>query len=226
MSTIWLIAQKELRQSLHGMLAYLLALIFVISLPLPLLWLDLRTNIFLNGQVDLNAFFGVLPVYFLVFIPALAMRAWSEERGRGTIEMLLTLPISESQLVLGKFLGFFVLLLSCILLTLPIPFLIAQMGDLDWGPVIGGYIGVAFMAAASLAIAMFAGSFTRAPVQAFILALLLLALASFVQIPELSLHQRFANIARGLIDTKDLAYYVITTLLFLHLNILVFKGRR
>ncbi len=226
MRTLFLIAKKEIDHGLNSQVAYLLVLIFVISLPVPLFWTDTRSNLFLGGQADLRVFFRMLPLFLMVFVPALAMRTWAEERHAGTIETLLTFPIRERDLVLGKFLGNYLLLCACLLATITIPILVAQMGELDWGPVIGGYCGALLLAACCLAVSMLTGALTRNQVTAFVSSFLVLALAMFTNFSELNPHARFLSIARGVIDSRDLVFYLLSTWFFLYLNVKLLSFRR
>jgi ABC-2 type transport system permease protein len=219
MNTVWLVAKKEIAHGLNSQMAYVLALIFVIAMPVPIYWTNTPSNVFLNGNADLRFFFTMLPLYLMVFIPAMAMRAWAEERHKGTMEMLLTLPLRTRDLVLGKFLGYYLMIAVSLLGTFMVPVLLADLGNIDWGPIIGGYLGGLLLAASCLAIAMFAGALTRHQVTAFICGFLLLAVLMLINVPEFNLHGRFANVAGGVIDTRDLGFYLICTAVFLYLNI-------
>ncbi len=226
MTAVWRIARKELAHTFNSTLAYLIALVFVIALPVPIFWSASAANIFLSGQTDLRPLFGLLPIFLMVFTPALAMRAWGEEYHLGAIETLMTLPIKDGSLTLGKFLGVFILAGACLLATAPIPILVSKLGDLDWGPVIGGYCGALLLAAACCSAALTASAFARNQSTAFVLSLLTLAALMFVDILAINFHARFTNLARGVIDTRDVVFYLSATALFLFLNAMIVKGRR
>ncbi len=223
MRMVLLIAAKEVRHGLNSRFAYLLVLIFSLTLPIPVFWSNGASNVFLNGQATLNPFFAALPLFLMVFIPALAMHSWAGERGAGTLELLLSYPIREHELVLGKFLGNYLVCVACLLGTLMVPILVADLGNLDPGPVIGGYLGALLLAAACLAICLFVGSFTSNHITAFILGILVLASMMFISLPELNLHNRFVSVARGVLDSRDLIFYLCVTCLFLYLNIVRLK---
>ena len=112
--TLLLIARRELAHHLNSGLAPILLLVFVIAMPIPIYWANTPTNLFINGHVDLRAFFAMFPLYLMVLVPCLAMRTWSEERAQGTLETLLTMPLGETELVLGKFLGNYLLLVVAV----------------------------------------------------------------------------------------------------------------
>ena len=213
------VAAKELRHALNSQVAYLLVGVFVIATPIPIFWSSGASNIFLNGQASLTAFFGILPLFLAVLVPALAMQTWASERGSGTLELLMSFPLRERDLVLGKFLGTYLIILTCLLGTLLVPLLVAQLGDLDLGPVFGGYAGALLLAAACLAVCMFVGSFTRNHITAFILGLLALLILMSHNLPALNFHGRFVHIARGVLDSRDLSFYLVVTIGFLYLNI-------
>jgi len=209
------VAAKELRHALDSQVATIVVLVFVIAPALPVFWMNGAGNVFLTGQADLTNFFGTLPFLLAVLVPALAMRAWAEERARGTDELLASMPLSSGDLVLGKFLALLTITALCLLGTVSLPILVAGLGDLDRGPVIGGYLGALLLAATALSIALFVGTLVRNQVTAFVLSLLALAVGVFVQVRALNLHERFVNIARGVIDSRDLGFYLGLTALFL-----------
>ncbi|MDJ0839014.1 MAG: ABC transporter permease subunit [Acidobacteriota bacterium] len=213
------VAAKEVRHALNSQFAVILALIFVIALPVPVYWSNSATNVFVSGLADLTPFFGQLPLFLMVFIPALAMRAWAGERGAGTYELLMSYPLRPRDLVLGKFLGNFALCAFCLLATLAVPILLNRIGNPDHGPIIGGYAAALLLSAACLSAALFVGSLTRNHITAFILAFLVLAMLMFVNLPAVNFHARFTNIARGIVDTRDLAFYGLVTVGFLYLNV-------
>jgi len=226
MNILWLVALKEMRHGLNSQFAYLLFLVFVVSPAIPLFWSATHHNVILSGQADLQAFFGMLPLMLIVFVPALVMRVWAEERRSGTLEILMSLPLDEGHLVLGKFLGNLILCGGCLAGTWVFPVLVAAMGPLDWGPVIGGYFGAFLLSAACLAICTFAGSLTHSQITAFILGFLMLAALMFLPLPAFNLHSRFVNTARGVLDSRDICFYLIVTALFLCLNTQFLKLKR
>jgi ABC-2 type transport system permease protein len=127
---------------------------------------------FARGQADLRGLFEAVPLLMLLLVPALTMRLWAEEAKQGTIEVLLTLPAKDHELVSGKFLASWALLGVGLALTLPLPFTVAGLGRLDWGPVWGGYVGALLLGAAYLAVGQFVSALTENQILAFILALL------------------------------------------------------
>src|SRR5262249_59238402 len=166
----------------------------------------------------------------ILLVPALTMRLWAEERKQGTIEVLLTLPARDHELVAGKFLASWALLAAGLALTLALPIAISFLGRLDWGPVVGGYVGALLLGAAYLALGPLLSASTENQILAFILALLVcLALfgigteafaglfadrtASLLR--AVGTGSRFQSIARGVIDVRDLLYYASLTAFFL-----------
>jgi ABC-2 type transport system permease protein len=165
---------------------------------------------------------------------------WSEEKKQGTVEVLLTMPLREEEVVLGKFLAGCLLLLVTLLFTLPIPVILAVIGDPDPGPIWGGYLGSLFMGAAYLAMGLFASSVTENQIVAFILAVVLCFLFYFcgfftVQgilpgvlesfFSKLSVYRHFLSIQRGVLDSRDIIYYLSMIVFFLYLNVFVLRRR-
>lgn len=176
---------------------------------------------FLVGEASLRGFFDAAPLVFIFFAPAIAMRLLAEEKKSGTIALLITFPVRDWEVVLGKFFAALGVLGIGVLLTLAYPITISRMGDLDWGAVIGGYLGLLLMGGAYLAIGVMASSWTRNQVVAFIVAfaicfalflvgkLIPLLPPSLAGVLEyISIDAHFANIARGVIDTRDVVYYL------------------
>ncbi|MDP6929973.1 MAG: ABC transporter permease [Planctomycetota bacterium] len=198
-----------------------------------------------GSQAGMQGFFGLLPFVFVVFIAALTMRLWAEERKLGTLELLMTFPVTTGQIIAGKFLAGLAYLALVLLLTLGIPIVMSAHGNLDWGPVFCAYIGSLLMASAYLSVGMFASSITRDQIIALLfafvvlLALYLMGNPSFLTILEgvlpswlvsilggISTFKYFGSIARGVLDTRDLVYYACFTGFFLYANALVLQGRR
>ena len=194
-------------------------------------------NFFERGQADLQAFFNFHPWLYLFLIPAISMRLWSEERRSGTIELFLTLPISIGQAVLGKFLAAWAFVGIALVLTFPIWITVNVLGEPDNGIVLAGYIGSLMMAAGYLAIGACVSAITKSQVIAFVVA----AAACFVftvsgtpmvlaffagwapqgvveAIAGFSFLTHFAAISRGVIDLRDVVYFVSLVAAFLFAN--------
>ncbi|MFH0840618.1 MAG: ABC transporter permease subunit [bacterium] len=234
--TISILFKKELMAYFNSPIAYIFIGIFLIVGN----WLFMNP-FFINNQVSMRTYFITLPWIFLFLAPAITMRLWAEEKRSGTIEFLLTLPITNWQLVLSKFLGAFVFLAVSLVLSLSIPITIFYLGDLDLGPVIGGYLGALFLGGAYLAIGMFVSSMTKNQIIAFITGLVVCFIffvigAEFVLnytsgllsdvLKFLGMGNRFSSIARGVLDSKDLIFYGTFVFLFLWLNVKVLEKRK
>ena len=182
-----------------------------------------------------------IPLLMLLLVPALTMRLWAEEEKQGTIEVLLTLPIKDHELVAGKFLASWGLLAAGLALTLPLPFTVMTLGNLDWGPVIGGYVGALLLGAAYLAVGQFVSALTENQILAFIVALFVClglygigteVFTGFFSdrvgavLRDLGTGSRFESISRGVIDLRDLLYYFSITLFFLALSVGALRVKR
>ncbi|RLC39215.1 ABC transporter [Candidatus Falkowbacteria bacterium] len=202
-------------------------------------WLFFK-NFFLIEQASLRAYFDLLPWIFLFISPAITMRLWAEEKKSGTIEFLLTLPVTDWQVVLAKFLGSLAFMFIALVLTVTLPISVALLGNIDLGPVIGGYLGALFLGGAYLALGLFISSITKNQIIAFILGLVACFIAfiigaDFVLIgaPQfmvpvlkfLGLGSHFYNIAKGVIDSKDIIYYLSFIFIFLWLNVRIIESR-
>ena len=190
------------------------------------------TTFFLQNRANMRNFFSLLPILFSFFIPALTMRLYSEEKKSGSIETLMTLPVTELQVVTGKFLAAFIS--SAIMLAPTLLYLVSILffGKPDIGPIIGGYIGAIFLCAAFSAIGVFASSVTKNQLTAFFVAFMICivltmidAFLIFLPAPILSLlqfisaNEHFTSISRGIIDTRDLIYFISLTALFFCLTV-------
>lgn len=238
MKPLWIIARREFSAYFTSPIAY----VYLITFLVVTTWIFFRT-FFLFGQADMRPFFGLMPWVFLFFVPAVAMGKWAEERRQGTLEILFTLPIRDRDIVLAKFSAGLSLITTALLLTLPIALTVAAVGDLDWGPVIGGYLGLLFLGGAYLSIGLVLSACTENQIVAFILGVvtgfgllmvgtpLIVGGASglFTQaLQYLGLGSHFESIARGVIDSRDVIYYLSTIgfFLFLNLKVLETKARR
>jgi len=236
MQNITAILKKEFRSYFNSPIAYIFITFFLgISA-----WLFFQ-NFFLVNQAEMRGFFGLMPWIFLFFIPAVTMKLWSEEKKIGTIEILMTLPIRDYEVVVGKFLASFALLAVTVLLTLVIPFSVMSLGNPDVGTLIAGYIGLLLMGGAYIAIGFFASTLTENQIIAFIIGIvvclvLLLIGEDFVlfKTPNwlfpifsyLGLGAHYSSILRGVLDSRDIIYYLSLIGFFLYLSTLAVESRK
>jgi gliding motility-associated transport system permease protein len=235
------IMRRELKSYFLSPIAYVFGVLF-----LGLLMFFASVSLVRNGsQADLQAFFGLLPLVFLFFLPALTMRLWAEERKLGTLELLMTFPVRISQLVAGKFVAALVYLAVVLVFTIGLPLTLSVYGALDWKPVLGQYLATLMMASSYIAVGMFWSSMTRDQIIALLLAMVTLLGLYFIGMPPfldlfgalvppvvldiiggISPYKYFQSISYGVIDTRDLVYYVSFCGFFLYANALVLQGRR
>lgn len=222
------IYRKEMRAYLMSPIPYVLIVIFTAFMGW---WMFVASDFFLFRQAQMDGFFGVLPVVFIFLVPAISMRLWSEEKREGTLETLLTFPIRPWQVVVGKFLAAWTLLFFCLLGTLIIPITIANLGDLDWGPVIGGYLGALLLGGALLAMGLWVSALSGHQIVSFlvagVLSFVLVILGYFASrvggelrhvLEQISIASRYEAIGRGVVDLRDIIYFVSFTVFFLYLN--------
>lgn len=209
------IARRELRSYFNSPVAYIVVTVFLVIAGFLFF-----TQALLDGQATIRPLFDITPLLFVFIAPAITMRLLAEERRSGTFQLLITLPLRDRDVVLGKFLGALGLLATAVALTLVYPLTLSRLGDLDQGAVVGGYLGLVLMGGSYLALGLMASAWTRNQIVAFIVAFAISfalfmmgrmsahvppALAPVVEYLSLSSH--FENIARGVIDTRDLLYY-------------------
>lgn len=231
MGTTLAVARREFRSFFNSPVAYIVLGGFLLTAG----WLYFST-LFVAGQASLRGFFAVAPVLFVVFAPAVTMRLLAEERKSGTLELLLTLPVHDWQVVGGKFLAAMGMVGVGLLLTLPYPLSVAALtapgASFDWGPVVMGYVGLVLLASSFLALGLWASALSRNQIVGFIVGLLLCfafyAVDKFaVVLPQtlaalfqyLSVDYHFDNIARGVLDTRDVLFYVTLTTVGLGLTV-------
>lgn len=227
MSKIWVITKRELLAFFDSLTAYIMLIAFLGFSGL-FTWLY-GADIFYTKQASLQGFFGVSFWTLFFFIPALTMRQFAEENKTGTIELLLTRPISDWQVILGKFLATLLLITIALILTLPYYITVARLGNIDHGATIMGYIGLLLISATYASIGLFASSVSNNQIVGFLLALAIGILFHFVfgflatatsgflseVLYFLSIGAHFESISRGVIDTKDIIYFL--SLIFLGL---------
>jgi ABC-2 type transport system permease protein len=230
------------RKELEGYFGSPMALIFVGAFLAATLfsffWVD---TFFARGIADVRPLFRWMPVLMIFLVAALTMRQWSEEQRSGTLEVLLTLPVPPIQLVMGKFLAVMALVAVSLVLTIFLPITVGMLGNLDWGPVFGGYLAAILLAAAYAAIGLFVSSRTDNQIVALISTVLLgglLYLAGSGGVTDfvgdavgeilraIGSGSRFESIQRGVVDLRDLIYYLSLTGVFLSLNIASLNSKR
>ena len=230
------ILKRELSGYFNSPIAYIFITVFLGLSS----WLFFK-GFFVIGEASMRPFFGLLPWIFLFFIPAVTMRLWAEEKKVGTMELLMTLPVTDAEAVMGKFLASFAFLILTLLLSLIIPIMVAVLGDPDPGQIVGGYVGAALLGAAFLAIGLFISSLTQNQIVAFIVSVvvifgLFILGEDFVLfgIPEwlvpvfsfVGLGRHFESISRGVLDSRDIIYYLSVVVFFLYLNIKSVESRK
>lgn len=238
MSSILVVARKELHSLFNSAVAYIVITLFLGILSL---WFFSVHQFLARDVASLRGYFGLVPLLFVVLLPALTMRSWAEETRSGTQELLLTLPFSEAQLVAGKFLGALLLVALMLLLTLPVPLTVVPLGFFEIGEIAGQYAGTLLLATAGLAVGQFVSACSRNQISAFLLSALALLLFSLIHVVNavvllprgmaglvnhLSFSYHYQSFERGLIDTRGVAYYLLVTALFLYLNTKVLVLRK
>ncbi len=210
------IFNKEFKAYFVSPIAYIVISVFLIVTG----WFFF-TTFFLYNQATLRNFFALLPTIFSFVVPAVTMRLFSEELNVGSYETLLTLPVTFQDVILGKFLAAVVFVAAMLIPTLAYPVAISFLGQLDWGPVLGGYVGALLLGAAFSAIGLFASSLTRNQIIAFILSMAICFSLTLIDNmlfllpqPVLSLMQymgtnfHFQNISKGILDSRDILYFL------------------
>lgn len=230
------IMHKELRGYFNSPLAYIFITVFLVFTS----WLFFR-GFFINNTASLRPFFSILPWVFLFLIPAMTMRLWAEEQKMGTMEVLLTAPITEWEAALGKFMASFAFLIITLLFSMILPVLLFFAGEPDWGTIVGGYFGSILLGGVYLALGLWISSLTNNQIIAFIFSVFFSFILFIISEPivlntaptflisflkYLGMASHFNSILRGVIDTRDLIYYVTLIALFLYLNVTSLNSRK
>lgn len=240
MTAIWRIFRKETQGYLQSPATYIFLTTFVLVSFVLFFTLG---RFFQSRFVSLDTFFALLPWYFLFLIPAIAMRVWAEEKRAGTDELLLTLPVRDYEVVIGKYLAALGLIVVALLLTLPLAGIMQYFADkaspLDWGPIYTSYFAAVLLGAAFLAAGTWASSLTRNQIVAFIVgcavcfALFLIGLPVIMEripggqaILPWSLYTKYSSMYRGVVDLSDVVACLSYTSFFLFLNIRAIESRK
>ena len=229
MNPTWVIAKRELDSYFDSLVAYILLVAFL-GFTGFFTWLGI-SDIFFRKQADLQVFFSIAQWTLLVFIPAITMRQFAEEKRTGTIELLLTKNVSDRQVVVGKFLSCLLMVAIALAFTLPYYYSVSQLGNIDHGATIAGYFGLLLLSAAFISIGLFASSISNNQIVAFLLALFISFffhlmfdiigssltgwLGNLVNMFSTSDH--YYSISRGVLDTKDIIYFASIIILGLFL---------
>jgi len=238
MKASWIIAKKELSGFFDSLVAYILLIAFL-GFSGFFTWLY-GADIFYHKQASLDTFFNVALWSLFFFIPAITMRQFAEERKTGTIELLLTKRLTDRQLVIGKFLACLLLVGIALAFTLPYYVAVARLGNIDHGSTITGYLGLILMSSAYIAIGLLASSLTNNQIVAFLMALLIGVVFQFIIgslgsgeqgwlgsiLSDLSIPRHFESMSRGVIDSKDVLYFLSLTFLGLMLTELIVSKRK
>ncbi|HBX52744.1 MAG: ABC transporter permease [Bacteroidetes bacterium RIFOXYB2_FULL_35_7] len=227
MKQIWIITKRELKAFFDSLMAYIMIVAFL-GFTGFFTWLY-GADVFFINQASLQSFFSISYWTLFFFIPALTMRLIAEENKSGTIELLLTKPVNDWQVVMGKFLGTLLLILIALAMTIPYYFTVSSIGKIDHGAVWSGYLGLILMSATYISIGLFASSITSNQIIAFLLAIFIgiifhiifdVLASSFTGLlggifSYLSINSHYESISRGVIDSKDLIYFLSLTFICL-----------
>lgn len=241
MNKTLVLASKEFRGYFSSWLAYIFIAIFVTASAVTFFYLD---PFFSNGRAEVRGFFAWLPLTLAILVPGLTMRQWAKENEMGSIELLMTLPAKTHELVMGKFLGTLSFVAVALVFTFGIPITASVFGDLDWGPVIGGYAAAILLGGVYVALGLFVSSCFNDQFPALLVGWLACGILAAMshdavlswasRLPEivtesmsfLGLWSRFRAIERGVLDFRDLAYYLACVAVFLYLNVCRLRARR
>ena len=242
MANVWIIYKRELSAYFGTPIAYVFLAIFVFLSGIFAFYIG---NFFERGQADLQAFFQFHPWLYLFLIPALSMRLWAEERRAGTIELLFTLPVTMTEVVLGKFLAAWKFTAIALSLTFPLWITVNYLGDPDNGVILAGYLGSLLMAGAFLAIGSCISALTRNQVIAFVVSgvvCLGFVLSGFPLVLDFvgaiapaivvdavrsfSFLTHFQAIGKGVLDAGDVIYFASLIVFWLFLNAVVIEWRK
>lgn len=242
MRNVWIITKREFSSFFATPVAYVFIAIFLILSSIFTFFIG---NLFERGQADLLPFFNFHPWLYLFLVPAIAMRTWAEERKSGSIELLMTLPVSTGEAVIGKFLAAWGVLALALALTFPLWLTVNYLGEPDNGIIIAAYIGSWLMAGAFLAISMCMSAMTKNQVVAFILAIVVCFLfvvsgsgivlnafqlwagnAVIDTVASFSFLTHFEAMAKGVLALDDVGYFLITIGVWLYASLVIIEQKK
>lgn len=216
MRNVLAIARRELSVYFYAPVAYVFVVVFLLISGYMFF-----TELFIGNQADLRPFFGLAPLIFCFFGPLITMRLFAEEKAQGTLEMLLALPVTDWEVILGKFFAAMGLVSVALLLTVPYALFVSAYGPLDKGPAIGGYVGLLLMAGGYVSVGLMTSVWTKdqnvASIVGFLLCFVLFLVGKLLSVVPLwiapllqavSFDYHFQSISRGVLDSRDILYYL------------------
>lgn len=237
--------RKEIRSFLSSLTGYIVIIIFLLLTGLFLWVFPSESNILLGGYSTIEPLFVIAPWVFLFLIPAITMRSFAEEKRTGTIELLFTRPLTDIQIILAKYLGALALVIISLLPTLIYYYTVYQYGapkgNIDTGATWGSFIGLVFLGSAFTAIGLFASAVTENQIVSFILAAFLsflvyngfdsiASLANFGYLENiirtLGINEHYISVSRGVVDTRDIMYFVTVNIVFFLITATLIKSRK
>ncbi|HNX00611.1 MAG TPA: ABC transporter permease subunit [Candidatus Cloacimonadota bacterium] len=235
MSKVWIIARKETRAFFNSPATYIVLVVFLILNA----WF-FTSSVFINAKAEMRSLFDVLPMIYLFFIPAITMGLIAREKNSGTLEVLTTLPLKESEIVLGKYIASLSILVVGLIFTVIHLFTIMLFGqNLDYGSILFGYLGMFFLGAVYCAIGIFGSALHSNQIVAFIISFAIVfvffvfqyilyimpgSIAGIIQYLSFGYHTD--NFSRGVIDTRDIIYFMSLIVIFLRLAIMMLETRK
>ena len=240
MGNVRTIFDREFAAYFNSPIAYIFIIVFLV-LNCGLF----MTPFFLQGMADMRDFFGNMPLFLIFFIPAVSMRLWAEDQRSGTFELLMTLPMRSSEVMLGKYFAAMAFYLVALVATFPIPVMLAVLGNPDLGAIFSGYLGALLLGGLYMSVGIFTSGLLKDQISAFILGMLACFILFLVGIPAVSatidgwigglgsmlsqslgLMSHYQSLQRGVLELGDLAYFLGLTAVFLILNTLWLEGRK
>ena len=232
------LAMRELRSSWASAVPYVIIIFFILPLSI---WLFEAQHYFALNEATLRPYFSLFPVLCTIAIPALTMRSWAEERKSRTLELLLTFPLSEWELVLGKFFAAYGIFVAAVIFTLPLPLGLMLLGRFDLGVLFSEYLGVLFFGSGATALGLLCSALAKNQINAFLLGFVILLsstlanqaialdglpaiLADSIAVFSLAFH--YETFSKGVLDSRDISYFIFATALPLFLNTRVLLYRK
>jgi len=228
MNNILSLIKKEIKSYLNSSIAYITAVFFLLSNAIYFFYMS---QFQLNDLASLRSYFNIMPIIIAILIPALTMRSFSEEIKTGTIELITTFPLSEWELVFAKFFSSLYLFLLILVFSLVVPISLSPLGDFDLSIIFTQYLGVLLLGATATTIGQYISALTKNQITAFLISFFILASIiffgnnNFFDLPEnleflkwASLDYHFQSFSKGIIDSRDLFYFLLLGFAFLFLN--------